>query len=85
MRANLGFDGGLEEGLLGGRVTIENLLEIAERAELEAGGIYDAVTFLLDGMADMAPNEDGQCQELSAALTFTAVSGFLFPSNLAAP
>jgi hypothetical protein len=85
MTADVSYDGGLVNGILGGRVTIENLLTIAERAELEAGGIYEAVTFLLDGMADMSPNEDGECQDLSAALTFTSVSGFLFPDDVATP
>jgi hypothetical protein len=85
MTADVSYDGGLVNGIMGGRVTIENLLTIAERAELEAGGIYEAVTFLLDGMADMSPNEDGVCQELSAALTFTSVSGFLFPEDVATP
>ena len=78
MKADVTYDGGLENGVLGGGVPIANLIEIAERAELESGGILDAVTLLLDGMADMEPNEEGVCQELSAALTFNAVSGYLF-------
>jgi len=78
MRAELTYDGGLTNGVLGGRVSIANLMEIAERAELESGGIIDAVTLILGGMGDMSPDEDGECQDLSAALTFSAVSAFLY-------
>ena len=78
MRAELTYDGGLTNGVLGGRVSIENIMEIAERAELESGGIIDAVTLVLAGMGDMSPDENGDCQDLSAALTFSAVSAFLY-------
>lgn len=78
IRAQLTDDGGLSEGVLGGSVPVANILEIAARADEESGGVYDAVAYLLDGMADMSPDAGGKCQELSAALSFTAVSAFVF-------
>lgn len=82
MSAEFTYDGGLANGVLGGRVSIENLMEIAERAELESGGIIEAVTLVLSGMGDMNPDENGECQDLSAALTFSAVSAFLYTDEL---
>ena len=78
IRADVTFDGGLAAGVLGGRVSIDNLMEIAERAEMESGGIIEAVTAILTGMGDQSPDENGDCQEMSAALTFSAVSAYLF-------
>jgi hypothetical protein len=82
MRGEITFDGQLSNAMMGGRVPIANLIEIAERAEMEAGGIYDAVLFVLDGMGDMNPDANGVCQDISTALTFTAASAFFYPGEL---
>ena len=81
MRADLTYDGGLVNGVMGGKVPLENLMDIAVVADGESGGILDAVTVILDGMADMDPDENGVCQSMSAALTFSAVSGFFYEED----
>jgi hypothetical protein len=80
IRADLTYDGGMVNGMLGGTVPMSDLWEIAEVADTEAGGILDSVKLILGNMPDYAPDENGECTELSAALAFTAVSGF-FPED----
>ena len=80
IRADLTYDGGMVNGMLGGMVPMSDLWAIAEVADQEAGGIFDSVKLVLGNMPDHAPDENGDCTELSAALAFTAVSGF-FPTD----
>jgi len=82
MKGTLTYDGGLENAVMGGRVPFENLMEIAVRADIEAGGILDAVELILPDMLDMGQDESGNCTQLSAALTFSAVSAFLYPEDM---
>ena len=77
LRAELTYDGGMVEGLLGGAVPMEDLWDIAAIANEEAGGIMDAVTLILQGIPDMFPDADGNCQAMSGTFEFTAVSAFL--------
>lgn len=81
LRAELTYDGGLVTGVLGGAVPLSSIMDIAIQAEAEAGGILEAVEGLLQDIGDLAPDETGTCQEMSAALVFTAVSAFFYPED----
>ena len=36
---------------------------------------------IVAGAGDLAPDESGECQQISSALAFSAVSGFLFAED----
>ncbi|GMV42172.1 MAG: hypothetical protein AMXMBFR64_38880 [Myxococcales bacterium] len=77
LRARVTWDGGLEDGLLGGGVPIADLMAIATVADSADFGVLAAVEMLLNGAGDLVRGADGECAELSAALTFSAVGAFL--------
>ena len=54
------------------------LEELAEKADNEAGGIYNRVVLITDGLTDMLPDEEGQCQAMSASLAYSAVPAFFY-------
>jgi len=78
LRAELTYDGGLKQGLLGGAVKVEDVIAIATRANMNAGGVLDAVTIVLNGRGDLDQDEAGACHAISGAFAFSAVSAFLF-------
>lgn len=77
-RAELTYDGGLAQGMLGGAVPMANLWALADIASMEAGGIIEAVTLILDGIADLAPDDKGVCTAMSGTFQFSAVSAFFY-------
>lgn len=77
LRATVTWDGGLQDGLLGGGVPVADLIAIATVANSADFGILAAVEPLLVGATDMDQGPDGTCAQLSAALTFSAVGAFL--------
>ena len=78
LRAALTYDGGLAQGLLGGAVKVEDVIAIATRANMNAGGVLDAVSVILNGRGDLEQDADGACRAISGAFGFSAVSAFLF-------
>jgi len=78
IRADIGPEG-VSNGVMGGAVTIDQILEIAamadEMQEVQYGGLLMGV---LPGMADMQ-RVDGRCTALSANLFFESRRAFLFP------
>ena len=76
IRAELTYDGGLVDGVMGGAIPMDDLWAIAVIADQEAGGVMEAVTLILEGIPDMQKDAEGECQAMSAALEFTAVSAF---------
>lgn len=80
VRGRLTEDGRLEDVLVGGGVEIAQIYEIAEVAganDHNARSILGLLPFVLDPSADLAPNADGTCEQISAALTITTQPGFL--------
>lgn len=78
VRAVVTEDGGLVEGVLGGGIPVESILEIAKKAENGQKGLEDLISGLIGTAGDMKRDPStGQCMEVSAALSFTAVSAFL--------
>lgn len=78
IRADIGPEG-VTSGVMGGAVTIDQILEIAAMAddmqEVQYGGLLMGV---LPGMADME-RVDGRCTALSANLYFESRRAFLYP------
>ena len=78
VRARITEDGGLVEGVLGGGVPVESIYEIAKKAENGQKGLEELISAVVGSAGDMKKDpETGQCMEVSAGLTFTAVSAFL--------
>ncbi len=78
VRARLTEDGGLIEGVLGGGIPVESILEIAKQAENGQKGLEELIGGVIGAAGDMKKDpQTGQCMEVSAALAFTSVSAFL--------
>ena len=70
--------GGLDTGVLGAGVAIDDLRRVGEIAANDDGGVLTSINLLFDGAGDLAPDADGTCQQISATLAFSAVSAYLF-------
>ena len=70
-------DDGVWRGVLGGGVETEDLLYIATLANVDPV-IAQLIEPVLTAIADLSPNESGQCTQLSVALGVEAVPAFLF-------
>ena len=78
VRARLTEDGGLAEGLLGGAVAYEDLLEVGRLAARDDGSVLPAIEAVFGQSLDLRPDADGRCTHVSGAFRFSAVSAFLF-------
>lgn len=75
--------GALQEGVMAGGVPLSAVNVILEQADGAVGDdIVGLVGPLLRGMADLAPDERGQCTEMSATLSFVAVPAWLFDEGV---
>lgn len=79
VRVTMNDDGSFQGALSGGIVVSEVL------AEVEDSGIAREVLALLQSAvsstSDLAPDENGQCTQMSAALVFTGVTAFLYEGD----
>lgn len=88
-RAELRLDE-LEHSLQGdvaGGVPLEVLDELADDVVEASGGdegLGNLVRSAFNGNADLAPDEDGVCQRLSAAMEFVGVRAFVVPAEFGA-
>jgi hypothetical protein len=78
IRGRFTEDGGLDTGVLGAGVAIDDLRRVGEIAANDDGGVLTSINLLFDGAGDLAPDADGTCQQISATLAFSAVSAYLF-------
>ena len=62
-------------GYFGGGVALDTLYEIAGFDEVQ---ITDLLNNLLSSAADLAPNENGECQQMSVAFEYTAIPAHIF-------
>ena len=74
IRATLVPGIGLVDGLLGGGFEADALYDVALNADADVPEIFFGVIY---EVSDMAPDADGICRQISAALPFTAVPVFL--------
>ena len=80
-RARLRFtidpdDGSLKNGVLGGGIVPQEILDGVKNG----AGVFKYIPILsvvLNQSADLEPDADGTCQQVSAALSFTAVEAFV--------
>ena len=68
---------GTATGVMGGGISVEALIDVVSSID-GAGGVPDAVTALAPGLADLFPDESGDCQSVSVALEIEAVPGFFY-------
>jgi hypothetical protein len=66
---------GTLKGYFGGGVALNTLYEIAGFDEVQ---ITDLLNNLLSTAADLAPDENGECQQMSVAFEYTAIPAHLF-------
>ena len=79
-QAKLGFhitEDGDVEGMMGGGVAFAELLEIAGKANIDPA-ISQIIDQLVSNTADLKPDEQGLCTQLSVTMAYTAVPAFLF-------
>jgi len=67
---------GIMTGVFGGGVSNSDILRIVEEGDL--GDIRELVTTLVTSAADLKPDEDGVCQELSVAFQFETTPAFFY-------
>ncbi len=78
VRARLTLDGGLKDGLFGGGITMASILDIAQKGAADQKNLVELVMGVLGDAGDLARDAEGKCQQLSAALAFSAVNAYLF-------
>ena len=72
----------MREGVLGGGVPLSHLMDIAVQPDQKAKGVLEGVSALIANIGDLKPDANGECQQMSAALSFNAVSMFFFQEAL---
>jgi len=75
-RAELLEDGSMR-GYFGGGVSVDEILAVASFDGVD-DGLYDLMESLLGVAADLAPDENGECTQISVTFEFTAVSAYFF-------
>ena len=68
-------DDGTLTGYFGGGVALDTLYEIAGFDEVQ---ITDLLNNLLSSAADLSPDENGECQQMSVAFEYTAIPAHIF-------
>ena len=68
-------DDGTLKGFFGGGIALDALYEIAGFDEVQ---ITDLLNNLLSTSADLDPDENGECQQMSVAFEYTAIPAHLF-------
>lgn len=78
VRFTLTEDGYLENGVLGGAATMEQLMDFLRTADARAGG--DFVSLIGPGLMDSADLDkvDGKCTSMSLGVTFQGAPAFMF-------
>lgn len=64
-------------GMVGGAIPVANMLEIVNTAEV-GSGVQGAVELVSTSLADLRPDEEGQCQAMSSTLSFESVGAFFY-------
>ena len=68
----------LVDGLLGGSVTVDEVLRVAQSASERTSGLDQLLAGGVNGAADMDRDDDGDCLALSVGVAFAAVPVFTF-------
>ena len=78
IRARLTDEGWLEEGVMGGGVSYQDLYAIGEIAAADDASVLTAIQGLFQGMGDLAQDANGDCQQVSTAVSISAVNAFFY-------
>lgn len=84
-RAKVVSDARLEEGLLGGGITLTSIEKVAQTAAIDQPDLYETITTLVAGVGDLVPGPDGVCTQISAVLKITAIPAYLYPDGTPMP
>jgi hypothetical protein len=75
-RLKLDDEGGVR-GYMSGRVSAAEIRKIAD--DIDGGGdVADLIVTVVEGNADLSPDENGVCQDVSVTLEFNLTPAFLF-------
>ena len=77
IRAEIDEEAGTMTAFVGGGVTTAQLIDVMRRTEGVPLDVLDLAEGLLRMRADLAPNEEGRCQQFSAVMELHAVRGFV--------
>ncbi|MBR58798.1 MAG: hypothetical protein CMH54_12360 [Myxococcales bacterium] len=78
IRARLTDEGWLEDGVMGGGVSYQDLYAIGEVAAADDASVLPAIEGLFQGMGDLAQDANGDCQQVSTAVSISAVNAFFY-------
>lgn len=78
LRCEVTADGELRNGVFGGAVDLAELRVIGEKAAMDDASVLPAIDLVFSSAPDMAIDADGECQRVSAALSFSGVTAFFF-------
>ncbi|MFO0660103.1 MAG: hypothetical protein U0165_09775 [Polyangiaceae bacterium] len=81
MKCEVDADGELHNGVFGGSVDLADLRTIGEKAAMDDPSVLPAIDLVFSSAPDMAPDAEGLCQRVSAALSFSAVTAFYYPGE----
>jgi hypothetical protein len=85
VRTRLTPDGGMTEGLFGGGVTMDSIIDIAQKGAADQKNLVELVMAVVGGAGDLAFDPvTGTCTQVSAVLAFTGVNAYLFEDTKAA-
>lgn len=80
MQFDLLEDGSIVNGLFGGGVTVESLVALIDKTgDKDVIGLFGP---LIPNAADLAPDADGVCHQVSVAVEITGVPAFLYDDEL---
>lgn len=72
-----GEEEGVWTGMLGGGVLVQDLVDAATLANVDPA-VYDLVGPVLNLLADLEPNEAGQCERVSVTMEVEAIPAFVY-------
>ena len=73
-------ESGRFEGIIAGAIVIPEFAESISKIDASAD-VLRLISTSLFRLADLAPNAEGECEELSITLDVTAAPGFFFPDD----
>ena len=80
LKARIDEAGFLVDGVVGGTLTLANMMQLVIKGAQNTGGLLGPMTALLNGLGDL-PSADGPCTAMSTTFDFTAVPVFFFPKD----
>ena len=80
LMGNISGEGFITDGVVGGRLSIEELLNLISKMGQNQGGLTETMQPIIAGLGDL-PSESGECGGMSGALVFDTVPAFFYPED----